>query len=71
MAKINVFKTECAKCRKQISKLAVQPVTVNNRVYSLCNDCAWDLECWMHQVPLQFGDYMPLEVKDLNVKEAE
>lgn len=58
----NILKKECGKCRKQVMKSAIQPVTVNQRVYSLCPECAWDLECWMHQQPLQFGDYVPIEV---------
>ena len=61
---MKLFTTECTKCNKTIKKSEAQQILVNQRIYQVCKACAWDLECWLHQAPLQFGDYIPFQVKE-------
>lgn len=65
-----VFKTECVRCGKDVPRTEVHPVLVDQRPYQLCKECCWDVEMFVHQTPLAYGDYIPLEVAKEDVKET-
>lgn len=64
-----VGKVDCAKCKKAFKRSEAKDVTVGNRVYTLCNECSWDLEGWLHQPPIKKVTALPIEV--VNVEEVK
>ena len=62
--------TKCAKCGGDMKRTEVHTVLVDQRPYQVCKDCAWDVETFLHQTPLAYGDYTPLEVTKEDVTET-
>lgn len=59
-----LLKKKCDKCGKETKRTELEGVAFvsKNMRYDLCSDCAWDLQVWMHQKPLQFGDESNISV---------
>lgn len=64
-------KVECTKCEKAFERSKINNITVGEKVYPVCKDCSWDLECWLHERPTKKPTSLPLEVVDVEKVKGE
>lgn len=62
------IKVECTKCKTTVKRTESKQVSVGPRVYTLCNDCSWELEGWLHKMPITKVSSLPIEVVEEKVE---